>query len=473
VLVVVLLSIIAAVIGLGWGRIEPGNLQPLLLEGRGTRDIFIAAGLVFVSYGGLVNVSSVAGEVRNPRRIIPAATIGALVLVTVLYALLIRTAIGVAGPEQIEGATNPIARAAGLIAGTPGFIAVTVAAVLAFVTTAIAGLLSASRYPLALAHDGLVPGFLGKVSGKHAIPVPAVAATGALMLAALALDLRALVEAASVVIAVNYLLTNVSVIVMRSSGLVGYHPGFRTPLYPVVPILAIVAFVALIVDMGWEAIALSLGFVAASLLVFVVFGRRAEAKEYALQHLVERLTSRELTGDDLESELREVVHESRGIVTDRFDELVTNAICIDASGAETTSEIFGEIAMRSAERLGMEAEEIHRKLAEREEESSTALSDFVAVPHIVIPGENRFQLVLVRSASGITFSEQNQSIHAMFVLLGTADERNFHLRALTAIAQICQDPSFDDAWLAVRKENQLRDLVLMRSRRRNPGTAPE
>ncbi|MFW5688022.1 MAG: amino acid permease [Spirochaetota bacterium] len=468
VLVVALLSIIAVIVALGWPQIEQTNLSPMLLSGRGVRDVFIVAGLVFVSYGGLVNVSSVAGEVKNPARVIPAATIGALLVVTLLYAVLIRTAVGVAGPEQIDGATNPIARAAGIIAGTPGFVAVTVAAVLAFVTTAIAGLLSASRYPLALAHDGLVPAFLGRESGKRSAPVMAIAVTGALMIGALALDLRALVEAASVVIAINYLLTNLSVLVMRSSGLVGYRPGFRTPLYPVVPILSIVAFVALIVDMGWEAIAISLGFVAVSLLVYLVFGRRADAKEYALQHLVERLTSRELTGDHLEEELREIVHESHGIVKDRFDELVANALCIE-SNAETTEELFREIAERSAPLVEMPAYDIVTKLAAREEESSTALSDFVAVPHLVIPGSNRFQLVLARSTRGVRFSEQAPQINAVFVLMGTADERNFHLRTLTALAQICQDPSFDDAWLAVRKENQLRDLVLMRNRRRNAG----
>ena len=466
VLVVALLGIIAAVIGLGWNQTIQSNLEPLLLPGRSNRDILVAAGLVFVSYGGLVNVSSVAGEVRNPRRVIPMAAIGALVVVTALYALLIRTAVGVAGPELIDGATNPIALAAGMIAGRPGFIAVTTAAILAFITTAIAGLLSASRYPLALANDGLVPRFLGHTSGKHGIPVISIAATGMLMLGALALDLRALVEAASVVIAVSYLLTNVSLLVMRSSRLVGYHPGFRTPLYPAIPILSIILFVALIADMGLEAILLSLGFVAVSLLVYFVFGRRAEAKEYALQHLVERLTNRELTGDGLEGELREIVHESRGIVTDRFDELVGHAICMDVGDATDTTSVFREIAHRSAEHVGLSEEEVLRRLVDREQESSTALSDFVAVPHIIIPGEGRFQLVLVRSISGIYFAPQTPEIKAMFVLMGTANERNVHLRALTAIAQICQDETFDRAWLEVRKENQLRDLILMRSRRR-------
>lgn len=259
------------------------------------------------------------------------------------------------------------------------------------------------------------------------------------MIGALALDLRLLIEAASVVIALNYLLSNVSVIVMRASRLVGYRPGFRVPLYPVIPILAIVAYGILIVDLGWEAILISLGFVAASLIVYLIWGRRADSREYALQHLVERLTSRELTSDDLEGELREIVHESRGIVTDRFDTLVETAICIDLPGATDLDELFAAVADRVHETIGLSRERVIAKLAAREADSSTALSSFVAVPHIVIPGSNRFQLVLVRAAGGIVFSEAAPAVQAVFVLMGTKDERNFHLR----------------------------DLVLLRSRRRS------
>jgi amino acid transporter/mannitol/fructose-specific phosphotransferase system IIA component (Ntr-type) len=466
VLVAGLLAIIVVIIVLGWPRIEPSNLRPILLPERSGRDILIAAGLVFVSFGGLVNVTSVAEEVKKPGFTIPAATIGSVAVVTILYGLLIRTAIGVSGAEGIDGVTNPIARSAGLIAGTPGFVAMTVAAVLAFVTTAIAGVLSASRYPMALARDGLAPRFLGSVGKRRGIPIASVLLTGALMIGALAVDLRLLIEAASVVIALNYLLSNVSVIVMRSSGLVGYRPGFRVPLYPVLPILAILAYGALVVDMGLEAVLISLVFVVASFLVYLLWGRRADPKEYALQHLVERMTSRELTGDNLEGELREIVHESTGVVTDRFDTLVQDALCIDYTGEPTPSSLFEAIGSRVHEQIGMVRQDVIGMLADRERESSTALSEFVAVPHIVIPGTNRFHLVLVRSRDGVRFSDAAPAVHAIFVLMGTKDQRNFHLRALTAIAQIVQAPSFDQAWLDVRKASQLRDLILLRTRRR-------
>jgi amino acid transporter/mannitol/fructose-specific phosphotransferase system IIA component (Ntr-type) len=466
VLVIVLLAIIAALIILGWDQIDLSNLTPALLPGRTPRSVLVVAGLVFVSFGGLVNITSVAEEVKRPAVIIPAATISAVVVVTLLYGLLIRTAVGVAGSEYFDNATNPIASVADLIVGRPGFIAVTVGAALAFVTTALAGVLSASRYPLALARDGLAPKILDSSIGKRGMPVASIILTGVLMAGALALELRLLIEAASVVIALNYLLSNVSVMVMRSSRLVGYRPSFRVPLYPLIPVLAIIAYALLVIDLGWEAMAMALAFIVASLLVYLIYGRRADETEYALQHVVERLTPRELTGSGLERELREIVHESRGTTTDRFDELVQNAICIDVPEKVSLDSLFAHIGERSAEAVGLSPAEVTKRLHEREEESSTALSTFVAVPHIVIPGSGRFQLVLVRTAAGTHFSDVAPEVKAVFVLMGTADERNVHLRSLMALAQIASDESFDDDWLSVRKASQLADLVGLRNRRR-------
>lgn len=465
-LVLILLAIIAGVIAGGWSRVNPGNLTPFFLEGRSTRDLLIATGLVFVSFGGLVNVSSVAEEVKRPALNIPAATLAAIAVVTLLYGLLIRVAIGVSGGDAVAGAANPIADAARIIAGGPGGIAVTVAAVLAFVTTAIAGLLSASRYPLALARDGLAPALLGRTAARSGIPVPAVMLTSLTMIGALALELRLLIEAASVVIALNYMLSNISVVVMRNSGVVGYRPSFRVPLSPWLPSLAILVYIALVADLGLEAILIALGFALISAVVFLIWGRKADSKEYALQHIVERLTNRELTDAGLEDELREIVHESRGVQTDRVDQLFQSATCIDLNDERSLDELFTTVATRLAEPTGQSARIIREKLVQREADSSTALSPFIAVPHLILPCRDNFHLGLVRSARGIRFSDVAPEVKAVFVLMGAQELRTLHLQALAAIAQVSQDPKFDDRWLSVRKESQLRDVVLLTHRRR-------
>jgi len=59
-----------------------------------------------------------------------------------------------------------------------------------------------------------------------------------------------------------------------------------------------------------------------------------------------------------------------------------------------------------------------------------------------------------------------RSTHVMFVLAGSTDERNFHLRALMAIAHVVQAPDFMPRWMAAPHAEQLRDIVLLSRRLR-------
>ena len=58
------------------------------------------------------------------------------------------------------------------------------------------------------------------------------------------------------------------------------------------------------------------------------------------------------------------------------------------------------------------------------------------------------------------------SVKAIFVLAGTIDERNFHLQALSAIAQIVNTPDFEEKWLKAKTVQHLKDLIFFSERRR-------
>ncbi len=61
----------------------------------------------------------------------------------------------------------------------------------------------------------------------------------------------------------------------------------------------------------------------------------------------------------------------------------------------------------------------------------------------------------------------------MFILAGSKDQRNYHLRALMAIAQIVQEKSFEEKWLAARGIEGLRNLLLLSGRQRDTGPASQ
>ncbi|MEA3427788.1 MAG: PTS sugar transporter subunit IIA [Thermodesulfobacteriota bacterium] len=129
--------------------------------------------------------------------------------------------------------------------------------------------------------------------------------------------------------------------------------------------------------------------------------------------------------------------------------------------------MFQLVAKTMAARLNVKPDLLFELLMDREKESSTVISRGIAIPHIIIDGKHTFGILLARCKEGITFSESAPMVYAVFAMVGTRDERNFHLRALSAIAQILQDPYFEKKWLRAKNEKALRDVVLMAKRKRD------
>jgi amino acid transporter/mannitol/fructose-specific phosphotransferase system IIA component (Ntr-type) len=463
-LVVGLLVLMVLYFFYGLRDIRPVHYTPVLPHGMNA--MLSTAGFVFVSFGGLLNVATVAEEVKDPGRIIAPAFIAAVVVITVFYAGLLFVTIGVLPPEQLSASLTPLADTAQKFAGRTGYIVITVAAMLAFITTANAGIMAASRYPLALSRDHLIPSCFQYISRRFGTPVTAVAVTGGVILLSLLLNLEWLVKAASTVVLTTYALAGLAVIVLRQSGLQNYRPTFRVPGYPWVPGLGIVLFAVLIIDMGPATIEISLGLVLAGLLTYLFYGRRRSRQEYALLHLIERITAKDLASYSLESELKAIIHERDQVQNDPFDRAIQKASITDIADACDRESLFNRIADELVQYLPLTQKDILNRLCEREAESSTAISDFVAVPHLVIPGTDAFQLMLVRCRQGVHWSKENPAIRAVFVICGTKDCRNLHLKSLAAIAHIVQHPSFEKRWMQVKHPEQLRDIILITERKR-------
>ncbi|MHC4266631.1 MAG: PTS sugar transporter subunit IIA, partial [Planctomycetota bacterium] len=75
-----------------------------------------------------------------------------------------------------------------------------------------------------------------------------------------------------------------------------------------------------------------------------------------------------------------------------------------------------------------------------------------------------------RASEGIEFPGESELVKIMFVLAGTKDERNYHLRALMAIAQIAQEKDFEKRWFAAKGAEGIRNLILLSARKRDKST---
>lgn len=464
ILVAGLLGLMLLYIVRGLPAVNIQNFEPFAPKGLGA--IFSTAGFVFISYGGLLKVAAVAEEVKDPGRTIPLGMIFSLLVVTFFYILVVFVTTGVLGASELDHSLTPISDGAAVFMGVWGKILLSIAAILAFVSTANAGIMSASRYPLALGRDGLLPEFLSRINVRFKTPHISILVTGIFIVIALFLPLDILIKAASSVLILTYLFSCFSIIILRESRLQNYQPTFRAPWYPWIQIIGILGFGFLLFEIGKDAVLIISVLIISALFVYWFYGRIRASKEYALLYLIERITAKELTTHLLEDELKEIIRERDEILKDRFDEVIERSAILDIDHTIKMEEFFKLVATKMANNLGVTANSLFNLLLEREKETTTAITPHVAIPHIIIEGENKFDILIARCREGIKFSKDAPNVKSVFVLIGTRDERNFHLRSLTAIAQIVQDPHFEDRWMVAKNKEVLRDIVLLGKRRR-------
>ncbi|MCK5200685.1 MAG: PTS sugar transporter subunit IIA, partial [Spirochaetales bacterium] len=168
--------------------------------------------------------------------------------------------------------------------------------------------------------------------------------------------------------------------------------------------------------------------------------------------------------DTLSEELREILLVRDDIIEDRFDTIIKNARIIDMDRASNMEELFNLLAAEFAKLFNAGREEIKELIYKREAESTTVIHKGLAIPHIILGKEQRFEIIVIRSIQGITFEGSPDPVHTVFALAGSRDERNFHLQALMAIAQIVQNPSFQNNWNKAKTVDDLRHIILLGER---------
>ena len=434
---------------------------------NGIKPIFSVAGMVFISYGGLTKVASIAEDTENPSKVIPIGMFLSFFVVQIIYILCVAITVGILPANEFLSTHTPLTQGALSLGGFWFGIIMSLSAMTAFFSTANAGILSSSRVPSAMAKDGLLPSKFSLVLKKSGIPYVSVILTGLFMLVLiLFLDLENLVKTASTLLIILFMFVNLSVIIMRESKIINYRPSFKSPFYPWIQIFALIAYSFLIFEMGAVPLIITISFVVISFIWFILNAHKLK-RQSALMHLVERVTAREFVNNTLEDELKGILQTRDNIIKDRFDHLIEDCDVLDLEEKIDRKEFFDLISETFSRKFNMPKENINILLEKREEQSTTVLEEGLALPHIVVEGVHKFSIIMVRARKGIIFSLDKKPIEVAFVLAGTIDERNFHLRSLMAIAQIVREHNFYKNWMRMKTKEALRMLILSSTRRRD------
>ena len=467
ILTIVLLAILGWLIGTGIGAVDPGAFEGMF--DLGASPFFSTVGLVIVSYMGLTHVASVSEEVTNPDRNLALGMLLAFATVLLIYVVGTWAMVGAVGVDALSAGGGNLAPAASMaraVAGPGGAVVMTVAAILAFTSVGNAGVLSASRYPLAMSRDHVLPAALHRVSRWGTPWVAVIATVGLIVVWLLLFDPSSIAKLAGAFQLIMFGLACLAVIVMRESGLAPYDPGFRAPFYPWVQIVGIVIPFPLIVEMGWMATLLSIAFIAFGIFWYRFYGRDHVRREGAIYHVFERLGQQRNEG--LERELRQILKEKGVRDADPFERLIASSEVMDYEGAVPFSALVDRASHALSQQLGVSAARLAQGLLEGTGTGLTPMSQGVVLPHLHLDTISRPRMVLARVRGGIEIDTgepdvapaEDELIQAAFFLASPAADHNRHLRILAQIAGRVDDESFLTEWLEAEDNLELREVML-------------
>lgn len=237
--------------------------------------------LVIFAYSGVETALIPSGEVRDPSRNVPRATLAAILLVVVLYLGLQIVSQGLLGPALAHSGVPLADTAAALWA--PARVLLLITACVSMAGFVLGNLLASSRSLFALGRDGFLPSAFARVSARHRVPLLALAVHASIALAlALGGSFDALVLVSGGANCLVYLL--VSIAAWQAQRLDLRERGEPFVLWggPLVPVLAVGSMAAIVTTLTrkeWQAIGVALLILVLIYAVLRAMGRKVRAPE--------------------------------------------------------------------------------------------------------------------------------------------------------------------------------------------------
>lgn len=174
-IVAVKVAILVLFAAAGLWFVKPENLSPALWPGA--QSVLFGAGVLFIGYEGFGLVTNAAGDMRNPREMLPRALYTSVIIVIALYLAVSLTVTGNLSNAEIERARDyALAEAAKPFLGEIGFRLIAIAALFSTASAINATLFGSANVCYMIARDGELPAGLSRTEWKQA--------TGGLLLTA-------------------------------------------------------------------------------------------------------------------------------------------------------------------------------------------------------------------------------------------------------------------------------------------------
>jgi basic amino acid/polyamine antiporter, APA family len=242
------LIVLGFFIVVGWSYMKTDNWEPF--APNGWAGIQAGAAVVFFAYIGFDAVSTVAEEVRDPKRDLPIGIIGSLIICTIIYVVVAMVFTGIIphsalvqklATEQAEPLTMAlqyanIERWGNVFVGIVAF-----GSVVAHTAVLLVFQLGQPRIFFSMARDGLLPPSFAKVHPRFRTPHVTTILTGvAVGVCAMFTSIDEMVDLTNIGTLFAFILVCVGILVLRYRE-PNRPRAFKTPWVPAIPLLGVVA----------------------------------------------------------------------------------------------------------------------------------------------------------------------------------------------------------------------------------------
>ncbi|MFA5381760.1 MAG: amino acid permease [Candidatus Micrarchaeia archaeon] len=245
----------------------------------GMAGVFSAAALIFFAYIGFDEIVNMAEEVKDPTKIVPKATLFAIVISTILYILVAISAISVMNWEVLGESTAPLADVVShSFLGNDAFFIMGIIALFATANTILLILLAASRMIYGMARGKVLPEILGRLHKKRQTPWVAIILLFILSsLFVLLGNINLVANMTNITILIPFFIVNVSAIVLRYK-MPNIKRNFKIPLnigkFPVLAFFGALSCLLLIAQIEIEVIFFGLLIVLLGFLISYIFVKK-------------------------------------------------------------------------------------------------------------------------------------------------------------------------------------------------------
>ncbi|MBI3766715.1 MAG: amino acid permease, partial [Ignavibacteriales bacterium] len=280
-MVLLKLLVLGFFVWVGWKYMKTENWHPF--APNGWAGVQAGAAIVFFAYIGFDAVSTVAEEVRNPKRDLPIGIIGSLIVCTLIYVVVAAVFTGIIpypdlvkklATEQAEPLTMALQYAdigkwSGLFVGIVAF-----GSVVAHTAVLLVFQLGQPRIFFSMARDGLLPQSFAKVHPKFRTPHVTTILTGvAVGVCSMFTSIDEMVDLTNIGTLFAFVLVCIGILILRKRD-PDRPRGFKTPWVPVIPVLGILSCLYLMTGLPWVTWVRFGLWLAVGLTIYFLYGYR-------------------------------------------------------------------------------------------------------------------------------------------------------------------------------------------------------